>query len=111
MYSQSLGNLKTDFINKLNNIKIKTGSAIKEMQIGQNSFELFTLQEIKEIFNSPNVNFNNIAILVSNGDGKAFPSHLECVIAVNNGWHVVCNDTMKINMNCRVQYVIFYWGN
>ena len=109
IYCQSLGNLKTDF-NKLNNIKINVGSIIKEAKSGQNSFVLFTLEEIKKIFNSQNVTADHIAILICNGDGNAFPSHLESVTVVNNNWYVVFKDILKINMNCRVQYVIFYWG-
>lgn len=107
--NQSLGNLKTDF-NKLNSIKINAGSIVKEAKSGQNSFVLFTLEEIKKIFNSQNVTANHIAISICNGDGNAFPFHLESVTVVNNNWYVVCKDILKINMNCRVQYVIFYWG-
>lgn len=72
---------------------------------------LFTLEEIKKIFNSQNVTADHIAISICNGDGNAFPSHLESVTVVNNNWYVVFKDILKINMNCRVQYVIFYWGN
>lgn len=72
---------------------------------------LFTLEEIKKIFNSQNVTSSNIAVLICNGDGAAFPSHLESVTALNNNWYVVFKDMLKINMDCRVQYVIFYWGN
>lgn len=72
---------------------------------------LFTLEEIKKIFNSQNVTSSNIAVLICNGDGSAFPSHLESVTTLNNNWYVVFKDMLKINMNCRVQYVIFYWGN
>ena len=107
--NQSLGNLKTDF-NKLNSIKINAGSIVKEAKSGQNSFVLFTLEEIKKIFNSQNVTANHIAISICNGDGNAFPFHLESVTVVNNNWYVVFKDILKINMNCRVQYVIFYWG-
>lgn len=107
--NQSLGNLKTDF-NKLNSIKINAGSIVKEAKSGQNSFVLFTLEEIKKIFNSQNVTADHIAISICNGDGNAFPSHLESVTVVNNNWYVVFKDILKVNMNCRVQYVIFYWG-
>lgn len=107
--NQSLGNLKTDF-NKLNSIKINAGSIVKEAKSGQNSFVLFTLEEIKKIFNSQNVTANHIAISICNGDGNAFPFHLESVTVANNNWYVVFKDILKINMNCRVQYVIFYWG-
>lgn len=108
--NQSLGNLKTEF-NKSNSIKINAGTVIKEVKSGQNSFVLFTLEEIKKIFNSQNVTSNNIAVLICNGDGSAFPSHLESVTTLNNNWYVVFKDMLKNNMNCRVQYVIFYWGN
>lgn len=110
MYSQSLGNLKTEF-NKSNSIKINAGTVVKEAKSGQNSFVLFTLEEIKKIFNSQNVTSSNIAVLICNGDGSAFPSHLESVTTLNNNWYVVFKDMLKINMDCRVQYVIFYWGN
>lgn len=109
--NQSLGNLKTDF-NKLNSIKINVGTVVKEIKSGEDSFVLFTLEEIKKKFNnSENVNATNIAVLISNGDGLAYPYHFESVTAVNNSWYVVCRDTIQKNMNCRVQYVIFYWGN
>lgn len=109
IYCQSLDSLKTDF-NKSNSIKIYAGSIVKEAKSGQTSFVLFTLEEIKKIFNSQNVTANYIAISICNGDGNAFPSHLESVTVVNNNWYVVFKDMLKINMNCRVQYVIFYWG-
>lgn len=109
--NRSLGNLKTDF-DKLNSIKINAGSVVKEIKSGEDAFVLFTLEEIKKKFNnSENVNVANIAVLISNGDGRAYPYHFESVTAVNNSWYVVCRDTVQQNMNCRVQYVIFYWGN
>lgn len=81
------------------------------MRSGENSFVLFTLEEIKKMFNLENVITSNIAVLISNGDGRAFPSHLESVTVLSNNWYVVFKDMLKTNMNCRVQYVIFYWGN
>lgn len=109
--NQSLGNLKTEF-NKSNSIKISAGTIIKLVKSGNNSFLLFTLEEIKKKFNSENITDSDIGILISNGDGRAFPSHLESVTALDhNSWYVVFKDAVQMDMNCRVQYVIFYWGN
>ena len=108
--NQSLGNLKTDF-DKLNSIKIKVGTAVRTATKGENSFVLFTLEQVKNMFELESLSVNNIAILISNGDGKAFPSHLEGVTMLNNSWYVVFKDIVQGNMSCRVQYVIFYWGN
>ena len=108
--NRSLGNLKTDF-DKLNSIKIKVGTAVRTATKGENSFVLFTLEQVKNMFELESLSVNNIAILISNGDGKAFPSHLECVTMLNNSWYVVFKDIVQGNMSCRVQYVIFYWGN
>lgn len=108
--NRSLGNLKTDF-DKLNSIKIKVGTAVRTATKGENSFILFTLEQVKNMFELESLSVNNIAILISNGDGKAFPSHLESVTMLNNGWYVVFKDIVQGNMSCRVQYVIFYWGN
>lgn len=108
--NQSLGNLKTDFKINLNGVKIKAGTIVKTVRTGGNSFVLFNLQQLKDMFNSENVTTSNIAILISNGDGAAFAAHLEGVTVLNNSWYVVFNDTLKIDMDCRVQYVIFYWG-
>lgn len=108
--NRSLGNLKTDF-DKLNSIKIKVGTAVRTATKGENSFMLFTLEQVKNMFELESLSVNNIAILISNGDGKAFPSHLECVTMLNNSWYVVFKDIVQGNMSCRVQYVIFYWGN
>lgn len=107
--NQSLDSLKTDF-NKSNSIKIYAGSIIRTVTKGGNSFVLFTLEEIKKIFNSQNVIADKIAISICNGDGRAFPFHLESVTVLNNNWYVVFKDILTINMDCRVQYVIFYWG-
>lgn len=107
--NQSLDSLKTDF-NKSNSIKIYAGSIVREALASQNTFVLFTLEEIKKMLNSQNVTADKIAISICNGDGRAFPSHLESVTVLNNNWYVVFKDTLKINMDCRVQYVIFYWG-
>ena len=109
--NQSLGNLKTDFKINLDGIKIKTGTIVKEVKSGNNSFVLFTLEQVKNMFGLENFSVNDIAILISNGDGKAFPSHLEGVSMLNNNWYVVFKDIVQGNMSCRVQYVIFYWGN
>lgn len=108
--NRSLGNLKTDF-DKLNSIKIKVGTAVRTVTKGENSFMLFTLEQVKNMFELESLSVNNIAILISNGDGKAFPSHLEGVTVLNNSWYVVFKDIVQGNMSCRVQYVIFYWGN
>lgn len=108
--NRSLGNLKTDF-DKLNSIKIKVGTAARTATKGENSFVLFTLEQVKNMFELESLSVNNIAILISNGDGKAFPSHLECVTMLNNSWYVVFKDIVQRDMSCRVQYVIFYWGD
>lgn len=108
--NRSLGNLKTDF-DKLNSIKIKVGTAVRTATKGENSFMLFTLEQVKNMFELESLSVDNIAILISNGDGKAFPSHLESVTMLNNSWYVVFKDIVQGNMSCRVQYVIFYWGN
>lgn len=108
--NRSLGNLKTDF-DKLNSIKIKVGTTVRTVTKGENSFMLFTLEQVKNMFELESLSVNNIAILISNGDGKAFPSHLEGVTMLNNSWYVVFKDIVQGNMSCRVQYVIFYWGN
>lgn len=108
--NRSLGNLKTDF-DKLNSIKIKVGTAVRTATKGENSFMLFTLEQVKNMFELESLSVNNIAILISNGDGKVFPSHLEGVTMLNNSWYVVFKDIVQGNMSCRVQYVIFYWGN
>lgn len=108
--NRSLGNLKTDF-DKLNSIKIKVGTAVRTATKGENSFMLFTLEQVKNMFELESLSVNNIAILISNGDGKAFPSHLEGVTMLNNSWYVVFKDIVQMNMSCRVQYVIFYWGD
>lgn len=108
--NRSLGNLKTDF-DKLNSIKIKVGTAVRTATKGENSFMLFTLEQVKNMFELESLSVNNIAILISNGDGKAFPSHLEGVTMLNNSWYVVFKDIVQGNMSCRVQYVIFYCGN
>jgi hypothetical protein len=108
--NRSLGNLKTDF-DKLNSIKIKVGTAVRTATKGENSFMLFTLEQVKNMFELESLSVNNIAILISNGDGKAFPSHLEGVTMLNNSWYVVFKDIVQMDMSCRVQYVIFYWGD
>lgn len=109
--NQSLGNLKTDFKINLDGIKIKAGTIVKEVKSGNNSFMLFTLEQVKNMFGLESSSADDIAILISNGDGKAFPSHLEGVTMLNNSWYVVFKDIVQGNMSCRVQYVIFYWGN
>lgn len=109
--NQSLGNLKTDFKINLDGIKIKAGTIVKEVKSGNNSFGLFTLEQVKNMFGLESLSVNDIAILISNGDAKAFPSHLEGVSMLNNNWYVVFKDIVQGDMSCRVQYVIFYWGN
>lgn len=109
--NQSLGNLKTDFKINLDGIKIKAGTIVKEVKSGNNSFVLFTLEQVKNMFGLKSLSTDDIAILINNGDAKAFPSHLESVSVLNNNWYVLFKDIVQTDMNCRVQYVIFYWGN
>lgn len=109
--NQSLGNLKTDFKINLDGIKIKAGTIVKGVKSGNNSFVLFTLEQVKNMFGLESFSVDDIAILISNGDGKAFPPHLEGVSMLNNKWYVVFKDIVQRDMSCRVQYVIFYWGN
>ena len=109
--NQSLGNLKTDFKINLDGIKIKAGTIVKEVKSGNNSFVLFNFQQVAEIFGLQTLSATDIVILVSNGDGNAFPAHLEGVTFMNNSWYVVFKDILQGDMSCRVQYVIFYWGN
>lgn len=109
--NQSLGNLKTDFKINLDGIKIKTGTIVKEVKSGNNSFVLFTLEQVKNMFGLESFSVNDIVILVSNGDGKVFSAHLEGVTFMNNSWYVVFKDILQGDMSCRVQYVIFYRGN
>ena len=107
--NQSLGNLKTDLnLNGLSNIKIDAGTVVKEVKSGNNSFVLFSFQQVADIFKLQNFSVTDIVILVSNGDGKAFPVHLEGVTFMNNSWYVVFKDILQGDMNCRVQYVMFY---
>lgn len=107
--NQSLGNLKTDLnLNGLSNIKINAGTVVKEVKSGNNSFVLFNFQQVADIFGLQNMSATDIVILVSNGDGKALPAHLEGVTFMNDSWYVVFKDILQGDMNCRVQYVIFY---
>lgn len=109
--NRSLDNLKTDFKINLDGIKIKAGTIVKTVRKNENSFMLFTLEQVKNMFGSENVTTSNIAISIGNGDGSAFPSHLESVTALDNSWYVVFKNIVQGDMSCRVQYVIFYWGD
>lgn len=107
--NQSLGNLKTDLnLNGLSSIKIDAGTVVKEVKSGNNSFVLFNFQQVAEIFGLQTLSATDIVILVSNGDGKAFPVHIEGVTFMNNSWYVVFKDILQGDMNCRVQYIMFY---
>ena len=107
--NQSLGNLKTDLnLNGLSSIKIDAGTVVKKVKSGNNSFVLFNFQQVAEIFGLQTLSATDIVILVSNGDGKAFPVHLEGVTFLNDNWYVVFKDILQMDMNCRVQYVMFY---
>lgn len=78
------------------------------MKSGNNSFVLFNFQQVADIFKLQNFSATDIVILVSNGDGKAFPAHIEGVTFINNSWYVVFKDILQGDMNCRVQYIMFY---
>lgn len=107
--NQSLGNLKTDLnLNGLSSIKINAGTVVKEVKSGNNSFVLFNFQQVADIFGLQTFSATDIVILVSNGDGKAFPAHIEGVSFMNNSWFVVFKDILQMDMNCRVQYIMFY---
>lgn len=114
MYNQSLDNLNQRLDNLklaggLSSIKIDAGTVVKKVKSGNNSIELFNLQQVKDIFESQNIHATDIVILVSNGDGRAFPAHLEGVTFLNDSWYVVFKDILQGDMDCRVQYVMFYY--
>ncbi len=105
--NQSLVNLK--LVGGLSSIKINASTIVKEAKSGNNSVELFNLQQVKNIFESQNIRATDIVILVSNGDGRAFPAHFESVTFLNDSWYVVFKDILQGDMSCRIQYVMFYF--
>ena len=88
------------------------GTKVVEIGVGANSIALFSKSELESMLGLTSGTFNatNFGISILNGDGAAFPSHLECPTYTNNNIYVVWKDTLKAKMNCRVNYVMFYLG-
>ena len=113
MYSQSLGNLKTDLnkLNSLGNISImKMGTKILEILPGNNSCLLLSKNDVISALglSSSTFNFDNLCVSITNGDGAAFSGHLESPTITTTGIYVVWKDKVTASCNIRVNYILFY---
>lgn len=112
--NQSLGNLKTDFSNKLNslgNISIMNmGTKIVEILPGNNSCLVLSKNDVISALGLSSSTFNsdNLCVSFTNGDGAAFSGHLESPTITTTGIYVVWKDKVTTKCNIRVNYILFY---
>ena len=85
-------------------LKFKAGSVVK--RINGDSVALFTLNELKTLFNTSTAGTTNFFALVNNGDGSANSRHFENCTWVGTTLYVVHNGT--VNTNTKINYMIFY---
>lgn len=111
--NQSLGNLKTD-LNKLNsfgNISIMNmGTKIVEILPGNNSCLVLSKNDVISALGLSSSTFNsdNLCVSFTNGDGAAFPGHLESPTITTTGIYAVWKDKVTAACNIRVNYILFY---
>ena len=86
------------------------GTKVVQINSGNNSYGFLSTTEIKNLLGISSIVITKLSAVVMNGDGSAFPSHLESVTYINNAVYIVFKDTLTQNMNCRINYVIFYNG-
>lgn len=74
--------------------------------INGTSIQIFTMNELKEIFNAPNATSYNFAVFAGNGDGNATSVHAEGVTYQNNAFHLTL--ATKVNGLFRVSGAVIY---
>ena len=77
--------------------------------VGGTSTRLFTINELRTIFNAPSAVYTNFYAVVNNGDGNANGVHIEGCTWVNSGaeLYVVWPNNLG-SSQLRINYVVFY---
>lgn len=88
------------------NLQFIRGTVIK--QASGDAQSLFTLTELRNLFNVPTATNVNFFAIVNNGDGNANNRHFENCTWVGNTLYVVWNGTLSATTSTRINYVIFY---
>lgn len=68
---------------------------------------LFTLTQLRNLFNAPNAQQSNFIGIVNNGDGQTNSKHFESCTWSSGGLYLVFNGSVT-GIATRVNYLIFY---
>ena len=89
--------------------KIMRFNLYLELSAETNSYELFTLSKLNELFGVSGATAPCFTILVNNADGEAFGSHIDsCVWLNGNAFYITWNEVLSVNKNARVYVTVFY---
>lgn len=86
------------------------GTKVVQINSGNNSYGFLSTTEIKNLLGVSSIDPTKLTVVVMNGDAAAFPPHLESVTYGDNRVYILFKDKLTQNMNCRINYVIFYNG-
>lgn len=89
--------------------KIMRFNLYLELSAKTNSYALFTLSKLNELFGVSGATAPCFTILVNNADGEAFGSHIDsCAWLNGNTFYITWNEVLSVNKNARVYVTVFY---
>lgn len=103
----SLNAVETNFIKK-SELSFISGSVVKQVTAGADAVLLFTIDELRNEFNSQSATHEQFCAVITNGDGSALGKHYENCTWLNGGLYVLWDGTTASAQPIRINYIIFY---
>lgn len=101
-------NITTEVNEIKNGLQFKAGTTTKTVGSGNDAVQLFTLAELRTMFNASSATSTQFFAIVNNGDGLSNGKHFESCTWANNIMYVVWNGTLSASASTRINYLIFY---
>lgn len=89
-------------------LQFEAGTTVKTVGSGSDSVQLFTLTELRALFNAPTATSTNFFAIINNGDGLSNGKHFESCTWVNNVLYVTWSGSLSASASTRINYLIFY---
>ena len=108
-YEKEIKNINEKGLKNINDIlsRIKCGTTTKH-PTSQTSVQLFSVEELKSMFNVNSIAGDEIFCAVMNGDNHATGAHYDGTTWTDNGLYVTF--AQSINTQIRINYFIYYFG-
>lgn len=109
---QKISNINSNIENKMPGVRAFTaGSIIKSIPNNSNSVKIFSNSDINTLLGINDSSYANTSVSFVNGDGNAINLHLDGATYLNDGWYATFNGTISKSTDCRVNYIIMYFGS